>query len=83
MPQCISVRTFLLGFRNSHDMWAAFEVHQSFIWRYKTTVFRMSYSRSDATDFFKKAFQTLNHNVEKLFGFGVVRGNEQVIINES
>ena len=30
----------------------------------------------------KKGFRTLHHDVEKLLGFGVVRGNEQIIINE-
>jgi len=36
----------------------------------------MSYTQSDATREKKLGLRTLNHDVEKLSGFGEVRGNE-------
>jgi len=46
---CISVHTFLLGFRHPHDMWAGYEVRQGFLRGDETTVFGVSCTRLDPT----------------------------------
>jgi hypothetical protein len=54
---CIPVRTFLLGFRNFHDMRAAFKIRQGFFWGDETTKFGVSCGQSDATKYkIKMAF---------------------------